>query len=202
MPIFKEAPFSGEVRRTLVVPEGTDAEVTVASEPTGEPVEVTIAGFAGESHSGLTRDSCVRFKEIYKEGTPIRNTRQITIVSEEEMTLVAQGMEIDRVKPEWLGANLLVAGIPNFTLLAPSTRLLFSGGACLVVDMENQPCGYPAKEIQRVHEGKGRLFVKNARQRRGVAAWIEKEGSIAEGDSIRVFLPTQGAWPGESVDAD
>ena len=27
-------------------------------------------------------------------------------------------------------------------------------------------------------------------------AWVEKPGMIAEGDSIRVFMPNQPAWPG------
>ena len=199
MGIFTQTAFTGELRQILVVPEGTDANVTIASERTGGRVDITYDGLPGESHSGLTRPACVRVKDVYEEDTQIRNVRQITIVSEEEMALVAKGMDIDHLKPEWLGANLLVAGIPHFTLLPPSTRLLFSGGACLVVDMENEPCGYPAKEIHKVHEGKGKLFVKNAQHRRGVGAWVEKQGSIGEGDSIQVFLPSQPAWPGEQA---
>ncbi len=200
MPSYKEANFNGKVLRTLVVPVETNAEVSIASEIVTGPLEVTFEGFPGESHSGLTREACVRTREIYAEGTRIRNVRQITIISEEELGLVASGMEIDHIKPEWLGANLLVSGIPHFTLLPPSTRLLFSGGASLVVDMENLPCAYPAKEIQKVHEGKGKLFIRNAKQRRGITAWVEKEGSIGEGDTIRVFLPSQKPWPGDGVD--
>lgn len=196
MPIFSEAPFSGEVRRTLVIPVGTDTEASIASRATDGRVEVGFEGFSGELHSGLNRDACVRFKQVYEKGARIRNTRQISIVSEEELTLIANDMEIDHIEPEWLGANLLVAGIPHFTLLPPSSRLLFSSGACLVVDMENQPCAYPAKEIQKVYPGRGRLFINNARRRRGITAWVEKEGAIAEGDGIRVFMPNQPAWPG------
>ncbi len=195
MSTFSEAPFSGEVLKTLVMPVGTNTEETIASEATDGRVEVGFEGFAGENHSGLNRNACVRVKDLYKEGARIRNTRQISIVSDEELTLIAQGMEIDHIEPEWLGANLLIAGIPHFTLLPPSSRLLFSSGACLVVDMENQPCAYPAKEIQKVYPGKGRLFIKNARQRRGVTAWVEKEGAIADGDSIRVYVPSQPPWP-------
>ncbi len=198
MPSFTEPSFTGTVRRILVVSEDIDPSQTIASKDAGNRIDVTFDGFPGESHSGPTRDACVRVQEIYEEGTPIRNVRQISIISEEEMALVAEGMGIDRIEPEWLGANLLVSGIPHFTLLPPSTRLLFESGACLVVDMENLPCAYPAKEIQRVHEGKGKLFVKNARQRRGITAWVEKEGAIADGDSIRVFIPVQPAWPGEA----
>ena len=198
MSLFNVAPFTGAVRRTLVVPIGTDAEVSIASQSTAGEIEVSFEGFTGESHSGLNRESCVRITDLYEKGTPIRNTRQISIVADEEIALIAQGMGIDHIEPEWLGANLLVAGIPHFTLLPPSTRLLFSSGACLVVDMENKPCAYPGIEIQKVHHGKGKLFLRNAHQRRGITAWVEKEGSIAEGDSIRAFLPAQPAWPGSS----
>ncbi|MFT5114917.1 MAG: MOSC domain-containing protein YiiM [Parasphingorhabdus sp.] len=200
MPSYKEANFLGSVLQALIVPTGTDAKVTIVSEPLLERIEVTFEGLSGESHSGLTREACVRTREIYDKGTQIRNVRQITIISEEEMALIAKGMDIDFIKPEWLGANLLVSGIPNLTLLPPSTRLLFSGGVCLVIDMENLPCGYPAKEIQKAHEGKGKLFMRNAHQRRGVTAWVEKEGSVATGDSIRVFMPAQSTWPGEATD--
>ncbi len=199
MPSYREAKYQGSVLRTLIVPADTNAEVTIVSEPLSGRMEVTFEGLSGESHSGLTREACVRTREIYAEGTQIRNVRQITIISEEEMALVARGMDIDLIKPEWLGANLLISGIPDFTLLPPSTRLLFSGGACLVVDLENLPCAYPAKEIQKAYEGKGKLFMRNAHQRRGVTAWVEKEGSIASGDSIRIFLPAQRTWPGETA---
>jgi hypothetical protein len=196
MAIFEEIAFAGEVRRLLVVPEARRDEDDIASASAAGTVAVSYEGFPGERHSGLTRPCCVRFTDIYEEGKEIRNTRQLSIISEEEMALVAQGMGIDRIEPEWLGANLVVAGIPDFTLLPPSSRLLFSQGLSLVIDMENEPCGYPAKQIRKVHGAKGLTFVKNAKHRRGVTAWVEQEGSIAEGDSFRVFIPRQPAWPG------
>jgi hypothetical protein len=60
-------------------------------------VKVTYAGFDGESHSGLVRASCVRVRGQYAEGTEIRNTRQITIVSIEELALIADSMGIDKL---------------------------------------------------------------------------------------------------------
>jgi MOSC domain-containing protein YiiM len=196
MAVFEEVAFSGEVRRILVVPEARKDGDDIASASASGPVNVTYEGFPGERHTGLTRASCVRVTDIYDEGTQIRNARQLSIISQEEMELVAQDMGIDEIKPEWLGANLLISGIPDFTLLPPSTRLLFSQGLSLVIDMENEPCGYPAKQIQNVHGSKGRLFVKHAKHRRGVTAWVEKEGPLAQGDSFRVFIPRQPAWPG------
>ena len=89
MSTFREAPFTGEVLGTLQMPVGTDTEVTIASQPTGGRIEVSFEGFAGENHSGLNRDSCVRFKAIYDEGTRVRNTRQVSIVSAEELSQIA-----------------------------------------------------------------------------------------------------------------
>ena len=156
-----------------------------------ESVRVSYAGFDGESHSGLVRASCVRVRHQYPQGTEIRNTRQISIVSTEELALIAANMGIDGLQPEWLGANLMVSGIPDFSQIPPSTRLIFDGGAALVVDLEISPCKYPGEIIERHHTGFGHLFAKAAVGKRGVTAWVEREGSIATGDAIRLYIPPQ-----------
>ena len=154
-------------------------------------VKVTYAGFEGESHSGLVRESCVRVRGQYKLGTEIRNTRQISIASIEELALIADSMGIDNLQPEWLGTNLLVSGIPEFSQIPPSTRLIFSSGTSLVVDLENSPCKYPGEIIERHHPGKGKLFPKSALGLRGVTAWVEREGDINTGDAIEIHIPPQ-----------
>jgi len=157
-------------------------------------VKVTYAGFEGESHSGLVRASCVRVRGQYKQGTEIRNTRQISIASIEELALIADSMGIDSLQPEWLGANLLVSGIPEFSQIPPSTRLIFTSGASLVVDLENSPCKYPGEIIERHHPGKGKLFPKSALGLRGVTAWVEREGDISTGDAIEIHIPPQNIY--------
>ena len=154
-------------------------------------VDITYAGFDGESHSGLVRASCVRVRGQYAQGTEIRNTRQISIVSVEELALIADSMGIDTLEPEWLGVNLLVSGIPDFSKIPPSTRMIFASGASLVVDLENSPCKYPGEIIERHHPGKGDLFPKAAYGRRGVTAWVEREGHITTGEAIRLHIPPQ-----------
>ena len=154
-------------------------------------VAVSYAGLEGESHSGLVRSSCVRVRHQYPQGTEIRNTRQISIVSIEELAEIAAAMGIAELQPEWLGANLLVSGIPHFSQIPPSTRMIFSGGASLVVDLENSPCKYPGEIIERHHPGFGNLFAKAAVGRRGVTAWVEREGHISTGDSISLYIPPQ-----------
>ena len=144
-------------------------------------VKANYAGLEGESHSGLVRSSCVRVRHQYPQGTEIRNTRQVSIVAAEELAVIADSMGIAELKPEWLGANLLVSGIPNFSQIPPSTRMIFAGGASLVVDLENSPCKYPGEIIERHHPGFGGLFARAAVGRRGVTAWVEREGALALG---------------------
>jgi hypothetical protein len=69
--------------------------------------------------------------------------------------------------------------------------LLFTGGAALVVDMENAPCAFPGRVIDQFHPGKGKQFTKAALHRRGVTAWVEREGRIELGDEVALHIPPQ-----------
>lgn len=190
MAVLRESGISGEIHSLLIHADKKDDITSVAC----ESVEVSFAGFKGESHSGLTRESCVRVKEQYREGTIIRNTRQISIVSTEELALIAELMDISSIKPEYLGANICVSGIPDFSLLPPSSRLLFSSGVSLVVDMQNEPCKYPAQVIDTIYPGRGKYFIKHALERRGVTAWVEREGQLTAHDTVAVHIPVQGRY--------
>lgn len=159
-------------------------------------LDLTFAGVAGELHEGRTRASCVRVKNMYPEGTTIANVRQLSILSEEELALIAAEIGLDRLDPSLLGATMVIAGLPDFSHVPPSTRLQAPSGATLVVNMENRPCVIPGKAIEARHPGKGRLFKPAAKGRRGVTAWVEREGRIALGDVLKVFIPDQPAWAG------
>ncbi|MDJ0957558.1 MAG: hypothetical protein QNI91_11890 [Arenicellales bacterium] len=171
-----------------------DRDKSLASERV-ESIEVNYEGFKGEAHSGLTRPACARVKLQYDQGTEIRNTRQISILSSEELVQVANNMEIKRVEPEWVGANLVLSGIPALSLLPPSTRLIFDGGVSIVVDMENGPCKYPGEVIDEYFPGYGKRFPKAAQHLRGVTAWVEKEGNISLDETVSVHLPIQPSYP-------
>ena len=188
MPILKPTGLAGRVDAVLI---NTDGERDLTTSRL-ERVKVTYAGFEGDSHSGLTRPSCVRVKLQYPEGTEIRNARQITILSTEELTEIGEALGLgEPVRPEWVGANLAISGIPCLTELPPSSRLIFQGGTSLVVDMENGPCKYPGEIIDRFHPGKGSWFAKAARGKRGVTAWVEREGEITEGETVALHIPPQ-----------
>jgi hypothetical protein len=175
-------------------------DLTIRSVPIDE-MALTFAGYAGESHGGLTRASCGRVIAQYPRGTIIRNTRQVCIVSAEEMAEVAETMGLERMDHAWVGASVVVAGIPDFTHVPPSSRLQAESGATLVVDMENHPCKEPAVTIGKAVPGKGRDFKSAAAGRRGVTAWVEREGILRVGMAVRLHVPAQRAWSGQRPDA-
>ena len=92
-----------------------------------DQLELTYNGIAGDYHEGLTRLSGGR-EPWYKRGTPMRNERQVSILAEDELAQIAQNMNIEQLKPGWIGGNLVIDGISNFSLLPPRTVLIFEGG--------------------------------------------------------------------------
>lgn len=158
-------------------------------------VEARFVGFEGESHSGLVRPSCSRVTAQYAKGTPIRNTRQVSILSREEIDAIAAAMGLETLEPEWLGANLVLAGLPELTRVPPASRLIFEGGTSLTVDMENNPCQLPARVIEAHHPGFGARFRSAAAGRRGLTAWVEREGAIALGEAVRLHVPPLRPYP-------
>lgn len=179
--------FQGSVDLLLVNPDrdrGLEKQAV-------EQGNLLFSGMAGDCHGGLTRKSDSRMLKQYKRGTPVRNSRQVSILSAEELAEVAQNMAIPAVKPEWVGANMVLRGIPDLTLLPPSTRLQFPSGAMIVVDAENHPCRYPAEIIERHHPEAKKGFVAAAMHKRGVVGWVEAEGTIRIGDRITIWIPPQ-----------
>jgi hypothetical protein len=173
-----------------------DREAALASRPVPE-MRLAFAGPMGEAHAGLTRPSCSRVVAQHPKGTEIRNVRQLSIMSEEELAEIAAKIGVDRFDPAWAGATLVLAGMPDLTHLPPSSRLQGPDGVTLVVDMENRPCHLPAAAIDADAPGRGRRFKAAATGRRGVTAWVEREGRLALGDRLRLHVPTQRPWRGE-----
>ena len=166
---------------------------------TSVPVEVMplgFAGFEGEVHAGLTRPSCSRVLKQHPRDTEIRNTRQLSVVSAEEMAEVARDMGLERMDYAWVGASLVLEGIPDLTHLPPSSRLQGPDGVTLVVDMENLPCQEPAVTIDKALPGQGKGFKRAAEGKRGLTAWVEREGVLRLGDEVRLHVPAQRGWAG------
>ena len=161
---------------------------------TVDALDLRFAGPSGESHGGLTRPSCSRVQGLYPRGTPIRNARQLSILSVEELALIAQRMGMPDLDPALIGATMVISGIPNFTHVPPASRLLAASGACLTIDTENRPCTLPGPPINARHAGFGARFKPAAKALRGVTAWVEAEGRVAIGDSLGLFIPDQTEW--------
>lgn len=159
-----------------------------------ETAYASYAGFEGDFHAGLTRPSCVRVRDQHPEGTEIRNVRQLSILSAEELDQVAAEIDLPEIDPLLLGASLVIRGIPDFTFVPPGSRLQAENGTTLVVDVENGPCNYPAREIEKEQPGHGKGFKAAAKGRRGVCGWVEREGQLNVGDKLRLHIPNQRLW--------
>ncbi|WP_163846624.1 MOSC domain-containing protein [Pseudooceanicola aestuarii] len=170
-----------------------DRDAALASDAV-TTMAATFAGPQGEAHGGLTRPSCSRVLQQFARGTEIRNVRQFSIVSAEDLAATAAEMGVDRLDPAWLGATMMVEGLADFTHLPPSSRLQAPSGATLVVDMENRSCMLPAPVIEKAYPGRGKLFKSAARDRRGVTAWVEREGDFQLDDVLTLHIPDQPVW--------
>jgi hypothetical protein len=190
MPALKPTAFTGKL---VWLGRVIDSEKNLRSEVLTQ-AELTFAGIEGECHGGLTRPACTRTKAQYPVGTEIRNVRQFSVLSAEELAEIAEKMGMDNIQPQWLGASMVIEGIPDFTHVPPSSRLQFASGASIAVDMENRPCVYPGREIEKDAEGFGAKFKPAAKDRRGVTAWVEREGPIAVGDTVTLHVPDQRVW--------
>jgi MOSC domain len=170
---------------------------------TAKPLEVmplSFAGFDGEVHAGVTRPSCSRVMKQHPRNTLIRNVRQLCVVSAEEMDEVARELGLVAMDYSWVGASLVLEGIPDLTHLPPSSRLQGPDGVTLVVDMENLPCQEPAVTIEKALPGQGKGFKSAAEGKRGVTAWVEREGVLRLGDEVRLHIPAQRPWAAKHME--
>ena len=131
----------------------------------------------------------------------MRNERQLSIVAPDELGIVAGRMGIAEIKPEWIGANLVLDGMPQLSMLPAGTLLFFENGVTIKVDAQNGPCRIAGKSIAE-HAGMADvtaaslLFPKVAKRLRGLVAWVEKPGTITAGEAVSVRVPEQWIYRG------
>lgn len=180
---------------------GALSGIFIASEPNSlvskrvKTVKVLENGLEGDKHTGWLRKADARARR-YQKGTLIWNSRQISIVSEEELALVAKELGVPKIEPEWLGANLCLSNVPNVSLLQPRTKIFIpneSGIAevGLYITAPNQPCMGPGEIIQLYNPpyvGLAAQFPKAAVNRRGVVAVVERGGFIKEGVLVSIVI--------------
>lgn len=178
-----------------------EARALAVLTPTGEgfqtkpikALDVSFEGIDGDSHAGWTRKSDAR-TPWHKRGLDIRNVRQISMVSVEDLAAISEKLEVPTVAAAWLGANIVVQGIPNFSFLPAGTTLLFDGDCVLRVEEQNAPCRYAGKAVQERYpesEGIETGFSKIARGLRGIVASVDRPGTIRAGVVFKATLPKQ-----------
>ena len=190
MPALIPTSYSGKITWLGLVGPGTEG---IRSAPR-DSVFAGFAGVDGETHGGLTREACSRTLAQHPKGTEIANVRQFSVLSAEDIAAIAAGIGLETLAPEMLGASIVIEGIEDFSHLPPSSRLQNEAGTTLVIDMQNRPCVWPGKEIEKDHPGIGRLFKSAAEGHRGVTAWVEREGPLSVGDMMRLHVPDQRPW--------
>lgn len=160
-----------------------------------DALDLGFEGIAGDFHAGYTRKSGGR-EPWYPRGTEMRNERQLSIVAADELAVAAQRMGIAEIKPEWIGANLVLADIPRLSMLPSGTMLFFKNGVTLKIDAQNHPCTLAGRSIaencylDNPREA-GLLFPKHAQRLRGLVAWVEKPGRIVPDETLTVRVPEQ-----------
>jgi hypothetical protein len=150
-------------------------------------------GIAGDRHAGLTRRTGGR-EPWYPRGTHIRNERQLSILSPNDLAEAAAAMGIPVLGPEWIGGNLLLSGVPRLTMLPPRTCLFVENGPTIRIDGLNVPCRLSGRSVAARFPERENLdvaFVKAARRLRGLVGWVEKPGLLRNGDLVEVRLPEQ-----------
>jgi hypothetical protein len=158
---------------------------------------LTLPDGTRDRHHGATRPADARVP-WYARGTVIRNTRQVSIVSSAELAAIAEGLGVPQVRPEWLGANLVLDDVPDLSMLPRGTRILVKGGAALAVDDQNAPCRQPGRILAARYPDQPRIafrFVDVARRLRGLTAFVERAGQLGTGDVAELRLPEQWIYP-------
>ena len=158
-------------------------------------LELDINGIIGDKHYGFQRPSGVRETNFYPKGTTIRNNRQWSAISAEELDKITHKMNVPHLKSEWLGANILFKGIPNFSKLPIFSLIIVrpdtSDSVTLVNYCENEPCMGPHKRIVEHLKMEPQLgFIAAAYGQRGTVGWVEKGGIVRVGDKVRIYIPS------------
>ncbi len=175
--------YRGRVEALLVTPKSMPGNLV-------NEIDVTWEGFVGDKHFGLTMKSNSSQK-AYSKGTEVRNVRQISIVSVEELKHVAEVMDLPSIEPAWVGANLLVSGVPGLTQLPSGSRIYFDNGVGIAIEGENLPCTTAGGSLQLQFPDRPEItttFPKKAIGKRGLVAWVERPGKITTGEGFLVRL--------------
>ena len=158
------------------------------------------SGIRGDLHAGPTRLSGPR-EPWPSRGLTLRNDRQISALCPAELAAIAERLGLPALPPEWLGGNLLIEGLPDFSRIAPGSQLAFGGdwggkgrfdgGAVLRVEAYNTPCRRAGRAVAAAAGRKGLEFpfMKAAAALRGLVLSVDLAGPVSPGDAVVLIPP-------------
>ncbi len=192
--IFPARRLAGRVLATFAAPAGDD-EYGFVTEQT-DTLTLTYEGIPGDRHYGMTRRSGGR-EPWYPRGTEMRNERQLSLLAPDDLIRIAERLAVPDVKPEWIGGNIVLEGLPHFSMLPAGTRLTFEGGAVVVIDGQNHPCRFSGRSIAQHYPDRPEIelaFPKVAKRLRGLVGWVERPGMIRAGETVAARIPEQWVY--------
>ncbi|MGI9197944.1 MAG: MOSC domain-containing protein [Candidatus Nanopelagicales bacterium] len=176
--------MTARVAAVHVWPPGSDTPQRV------DELVLDWGGPVGDRHHGLTMSSDVRQKPVYPRGTEIRNHRQVSIVDVGELAEIAVALGLPELAPGTIADNICTEGIDDLTSLPPLSRLVFEGGAVILVGGENLPCTIAGGLVGERYGTRPERFPKAAMGLRGVTGWVEHPGVLRPGTAVTVVPPT------------
>ena len=152
-------------------------------------------GIIGDRHRSEYKFAGAQERHIVPKGSYVKNMRQITIVSVEELHAIAESLGIKFIAASELSANILIEGIEDLTHLSTNYYMCFRGGrgseinAVLRLMGENLPCIVAGGNVQEANQGQDvkSRFVKAAFGKRGQVAIIYSPGIIRPGDTVELI---------------
>ena len=150
-----------------------------------------LQGIKGDRHQGYETVSGNRFTTLYPKGTKVRNNRQWSAISSNEVIEISRNLGIqNRLTPELLGVNILLEGVDNISQL-PSMRYLVLSpydkfeprrpeDVTLVIYGQALPCTIAGKALVEPFRDDSleKEFPKCALGLRATTGWVEKGGII------------------------
>lgn len=169
---------------------GSNQDLSKGATPS---IRVELDGIVDDRHRGYVRRCWSGDKQ--PEGSPRRNERQWSAVSEEELAEIAADMgAAEPVTAASLGANICLRGVPELSRLPKGTLLRFPSGAELIVEEYNPPCGAMSEIQGSLHGVSATAFSKAATLKRGIVGVVEAAGVIAVGDEAEVLIYETPSW--------
>jgi hypothetical protein len=167
--------------------------------PRGE-IALAPEGIPGDRHATALRPATARDPWLPR-GLQLRNDRQISMLSVEDLAQIAAALDLAQVAPELVGANIVVEGLDRFSRIPAGAHLAFGGAwggqgrfdgaAILKAEAYNHPCRGPGRRLAAAYARPDLEFAfpKAARSLRGLVLSVSLAGVIRAGDQVVVVPP-------------